>query len=83
MHNGELAPSLTNIRSWANAYILMGQRLYSHRPMRIYSWVGESLSLSDGFAGEPDPQFLENLVVHFAEHDCGVYLATIQLGQAL
>ena len=70
------------LASWdplAYEHTFMGQRIYSHRPMRIYSWVGESLSLSDGFAGEPDPQFLENLVVHLAEHDGGMRLTTIQL----
>ena len=33
-------------------------------------------------AGEADTEFFENLVVDFAKHYCGVYLAAVSLGQA-
>ena len=38
---------------------------------------GEFLFFPDGFAGEANSQFLENLVVHLVQHRCAVHLAAI------
>ena len=36
-----------------------------------------------GVAGEADAEFFEDFVVDFAEHDGGVYLTAVELGEAL
>ena len=38
---------------------------------------------ADGFRGEADAEFLEDLAVHFAGHDGGVHLAAVEEGQAI
>ena len=44
---------------------------------------GKLLVLADGFASEVDSEFLEDMTVHFGEHDGAVYLCATELRKLL